>query len=70
MYCSFQRVHGSRKLLWGANFLEYICSKFSGAEQIHTDATKRLGGTVPAVWTPFAAATVTSIPSIALLLLA
>ena len=45
-----------------------MCSKISGAVQIHTDATKRLGGTVPAVGSPLAVATVTGILSTVLLL--
>jgi hypothetical protein len=45
-----------------------MCREFSGAVQIHTGATKSLGGTVPAVGTPLAGATVTGILSTALLL--
>jgi hypothetical protein len=39
-----------------------------GAAWIHTDATKRLGGTVPAVRTPLTACSVSDIRLVALLL--
>jgi hypothetical protein len=48
--------------------MNHTCREFSGTVQIHTDATKSLGGTVPAVGTPLAGATVTGILSTTLLL--
>lgn len=48
--------------------MNQMCGEVSGAVDIHTGATKRLGGTVPAVGTPLAWATVTGILFTALLL--
>jgi hypothetical protein len=48
--------------------MDQMCRELSGAVHIHTGATKRLGGTVPAVGTPLAGATVTGILFTALLL--
>lgn len=48
--------------------MDQMCKEVSGAVHIHTGATKRLGGTVPAVGTPLAGATVTGILVTALLL--
>lgn len=48
--------------------MNQMCREVSGAVHIHTGATKRLGGTVPAVGTPLAGAAVTGILFTALLL--